>query len=66
MVSRGSPNITHQYDSPLSSFRIFSNMYLRKKEKKTPKAMNNWFNAPNVPDISLGEISFIMTGMIAL
>lgn len=51
MVNNGNPNTTYQNDSPLSSSTIFSIINLKKNEKKTPKAMKNWFNAPKVPEI---------------
>ena len=66
MVMSGNPNTIHHTFYPLSSSAIFYRTYFKKNEKNTPNAMKNWFKAPKVPDISFGDISLIMTGVIAL
>lgn len=48
---RGNPKTIHHIFYPLSSLKIFSRINLKKKVKKTPNAIKNWFKAPSVPEI---------------
>ena len=63
MVIKVNPNTIRQWSSSwLNLKRINWNM----NAKKTPNAMNDWLNAPKMPQIYVGEYYLMRRGTIAL